>query len=799
MIGPRWKKVLGDLWSNKTRTFLVVFSIFIGVFAVGMITSSQIILSSDLQATYLRTNPSHATIYTSDEDSFGDDLVEAIESMDEVQVAEARRSVNVRVKIGVDDWRDLTLTALPDYDEIDINKIQPVRGTMPPPDKTLLIERSAMGGRLTINADVGDSVLIERPDGKQRIMQIAGVVHDLSEIPTDLSSSFYGYITFDTLEWLGENRQYNQIRIIAAGENLTQERVEAVANAVYEKIKKSGREPARPRVPNLNEHPLNDFITNLTMVMGMMGVMAVFLSGFLVTNTISGLLAQQTRQIGIMKSVGARSSQIFVMYMLLVLCFGLIALAFAVPLAQAAANGFSNFIAGFFNFDLSPSGIAPQVLGIQVFVSLFIPVLAAIVPVLLGTRVTIREALSEQGGSGYGNNIIDRLIQRIRGLPRPLLLSLRNTFRRKGRVTLTLITLTLGGAIFISIFSIRDSLMLTLDFVLDSLFNYDIEVSLDRQYRADFVRSEALRVEGVTEAETWKITRVRRVLPDGDESTDIVLFGVPPDTEMIKPRIVAGRWLLPGDENALVVSTGLLQQDTDINVGDSITLNIEDRDTSWQVVGVMTAIGPARWGYSSYDYYGRVTREVGQASSLRLKTTERTPAFHAAIMKALEEHLQRRGIGVASTSSILEARKANEAMFNFIVVALLAMSVLIAVVGGLGLMGTMSLNVLERTREIGVMRAIGASDSSVLQIFIVEGVILGMLSWLLAASISLPVSKLLSDAVGNAFFRFPLTFSFSVNGLIIWLVISVVLASIASFLPAWNASRVTVRDVLAYE
>lgn len=800
MVSPRWKKVLSDLWSNKTRTFLVVLSIYIGVFAVGMINGSQIILARELYNAYIQTNPSHATIYVSDEDSFGDDLIQAIQDMPEVEDAEARRTVNVRVKIGTDNWRDIQLTAIPDYDDININKLRRISGTWPPPDKELLIERSGLSGRLTINAQLGETILIERPDGKQREMKIAGVVHDLSEIPTSLTGSFYGYITFDTVEWLGENPSYNQVRILAAGDSDDREHNQEVANAVYEKIKKSGREPSRPRVPQPNQHPLNDFITNLTMIMGLLGVMAVFLSGFLVTNTISGLLAQQVRQIGIMKSIGARLYQIVIMYMVLVLSFGLIALAIAVPTSQIAANGFSAFIASFFNFDLNPAMPSLQVIVVQTFVSLVVPVLAAIIPVFLGTRVTIREAISsEQGAGAFGRSVIDRLIQRIRGLPRPLLLSLRNTFRRKGRVALTLTTLTLGGAIFISIFSIRNSLQLTLDDILDSLFNYDLEVTLDRDYRADYVINEALRIPGVEAAESWTISNVRRVMPDGNESLSIAMFGIPPDTQMISPKLVEGRWLLPEDQNALVVSTGVLQEDPDISVGDSIVLKIKDRNVTWKVVGVVTTIGPARWAYSSYDYYSRVAREVGAASSVRIKTTERTAAFHDAVSKALEEHFQRRSIGVTSVASIIESRQSNEAMFNFIIAALLAMSVLIAIVGGLGLMGTMSLNVLERTREIGVMRAIGASDVSVLQIFIVESILLGGMSWLLAASISLPVSKLLSDGVGNAFFRFPLFFDFSVVGLVSWLVISVVLASIASFLPAWNASRVTVRDVLAYE
>jgi putative ABC transport system permease protein len=140
-----------------------------------------------------------------------------------------------------------------------------------------------------------------------------------------------------------------------------------------------------------------------------------------------------------------------------------------------------------------------------------------------------------------------------------------------------------------------------------------------------------------------------------------------------------------------------------------------------------------------------------------------------------------------------------ESQFNVLVVFLLIMAILLAVVGGIGLMGTMSLNVLERIREIGVMRAIGASDGAVLQVVIVEGLLIGLLSWALSILLAWPLSKALSDAVGNAILQAELTYTFSVGGTIIWLVAALLLSALASFWPARSASRVTVREVLAYE
>lgn len=797
MLSPRWKKVLGDLIGNPTRTFLVVLSIFVGVFAVGMILSSQEILKRELRANYLATKPAHATISTPGEDSFDDDLVNVIRGMREVEDAEARRSLRVRARIGPRQWQDVELVAIPDYADMRVNLIGSMQGDWPPQDKHVLIERSGLN---SLRAGMGDTVTFELADGTLRAMPITGITHDLSRAPTVFSGVVVGFVTMDTMEWLGESRDYNQVSILVAGGGADQEDNRVVADQVYDKIQKSGRDPFFPEVPEPGQHPINFLIDGLVLIMGALGVLSVFLSGFLVTNTISALLTQQTRYIGIMKAVGARGSQIIGMYLVLVMGFGLIALTLAIPLAQVGARAFTSFIAGQFNFDLANFGVPTYVYGIQAVVSLLIPIVAALVPVLGGTRISVREAISSQSGPGnFGSSALDRLMQRIRFLSRPLLLSLRNTFRRKARVLLTLLTLTLGGAIFISVFSVQESLRLTVDDVFNRLYNFDVGIGFDRSHRTDYLVNEALNVEGVAEVESRIQSSVRMLYPDDTESDGILLEAVLPDTATIQPRLAQGRWLLLDDENAIVLSSGVLKNDPDIQVGDEIVLKIQGRETTWQVVGIMPTIGDARDAYVSYDYYTQVARQAGRTDGLWIQTDRRDPVLQQAVAQTLEEHFKSLGLNVVFNQTGSAMRDQINSQFGGIVASLAVMAVLIAVVGGLGLAGTMSLNVLERTREIGVMRAIGASNGSVLQIVMVEGVLLGLISWALGAALALPISKLLSDAVGITFFNFALEFRFSTNGLLMWLAISLVLAVVASVLPAWNASRLTIRDVLAYE
>lgn len=812
LVAPRWRKVLGDLWGNKLRTMLVVLSIFIGIFAVGMIAGAQTILSEGLRENYARIKPAHATIATggsigvnedftistinTNDEGFTEELVDVVRHMDVVDDAEGRRNFSARVRVG-DEWKGIKFIAIDDFDDMRMDIIRHVRGNWHPAKKEVLIERS---GLQSLHKDVGDTILIERPDGKQRELRIAGIAHDLTEWPTPFLGTFYGYITFDTMEWLGEPRKYNEMLIRVAGDSSNQQHNEVIAEQVYEKIQKSGRDPSFPNVPTPGEHPLNFLIVAIISLMGLLAIFSILLSGFLVTNTISALLAQQIKQIGMMKSVGARTAQIMSIYIVLVLCFGLIALVPAIPLAKVAAYGFASFIAAFLNFDLVETTMPLAVILLQVAISLIIPVVAALIPIYSGARMSIREALSNESGSGeYGTGRIDQFIQGLRGLPRPVLLAIRNTFRRKARIVLTLTTLTIGGAFFISVFSIKDSLWVTMDSMIYSLYKYDVDMYLDRMYNAESVEAEALSIPGVVAAESLIQTTVRRIYPDDSESLDIRMFAVPPNTQTMEPQIVEGRWLKQNDEHALVVSTGTRHDDPDIGVGSEIVLRINERESTWLVVGMMKAMGESRWAYASYDYYGRVARDVGKTSYVRVVTEQHTPEFQTRTAKALEAHFKRSSVDISYTKTKHELSQGDREAIHVITISLMLVAILVAIVGGLGLAGTMSLNVIERTREIGIMRSIGASDGSVLQIFMIEGILIGAISWFLGTLVSVPLGHVLSQSLGMMLFAMPLSFQFSVQGMVIWLIFSVVLSAVASFLPAWRATRISIRNVLAYE
>jgi putative ABC transport system permease protein len=488
------------------------------------------------------------------------------------------------------------------------------------------------------------------------------------------------------------------------------------------------------------------------------------------------------------------------MYLVTVMGFGVMALVIGIPLGALGAYAMGGFMASMMNFDVTNFVPPVHVLLIQTVVGVGVPLLAALWPILSGTRVTAREAMSAHGtGKGaYGRGLVDRLLERVRGLSRPLLLSLRNTFRRKGRLALTLVTLTLGGSIFIAVFSVRESTVLTLDDAL-GYFKYDVSVNFRKTYREDFVVAEALNVPGVAAAESPLGASARRLRPNNTEGNAITVLALPHDTAMIKPILIEGRWLKEGDENALVLNTVVTQDEPDVKVGDWITLTIDGREKSWKVVGIVRGVMTGPIAYANKPYFEREMRAVGRSGMVWVALERNDPASRKATMDAISAHFKERGVNVGSMEAMADTRDMIQGQFDLLIIFLMVMAILMAAVGGLGLMGTMSLNVIERTREIGVMRAIGASDGAVRRIFVVEGVLIGVISWLVGTLIAMPISQALSLGVGVSLLQAPLSYRFSLLGVAIWLVVVIVLALLASILPAWNASRLSVREVLAYE
>jgi putative ABC transport system permease protein len=274
---------------------------------------------------------------------------------------------------------------------------------------------------------------------------------------------------------------------------------------------------------------------------------------------------------------------------------------------------------------------------------------------------------------------------------------------------------------------------------------------------------------------------------------------------MYKPLIIAGRWFEPGDDRVIVINKDTAD-DNQIKVGDTVTLNLfELGDAEWQIIGIYQLIFNDAFDatpiYAPLEAVAAATKQYNEGTRLHVRTASRDPEAIEDMFLRLKNMYEDREMEINNfeASTIVQDREEAVSQFSITTTMLMALAVIVALVGGIGLMGSLSIGVVERTREIGVMRAIGARSRTIMGMFVMEGILQGLLSWLLAVPLSFVVARWLANALGQVMFDANLDYHYNFSAVLIWLVIILIISTLASILPARNATRISVRDSLAYQ
>jgi len=792
-IRPRWKKVYRDLLAHKARTILVVLSIAVGIFAVAVMMGGRAVLIRSVDSAFPLTRPPDVSFSLS---NFDEHLVSEVSRDAEVSAAQGRRTISVSYRVDGSDWKNLTVYAYKDPAAISVGKLTLLGGTQWPRRGQIVLETGSLdfGG-----LSRGSTIELDTSGHNHPTLTVSGTLHDLNAMAPLLSGRAVGYVSWDTLSELEEPQLFNDLEVRAAGKPVSLAQVtslgahlrdDVIAPLGVTVLRMTAHEPGVQSIANI--------FKGVSMLLVLVGLMTLLLSGFLVINTIGALVTQQTRQLGVMKAIGARSSQLARMFFVMVVAYGALAVLVALPAGQVGSSWFADFGASKLDFLISDYSAPNGILAIELAVGLLVPVFAAAVPVVLGMRMPVRHALYGTGATAeFGEGFVDRALGRLRGLPRPVALALRNTFLRKGRLALTLTALTLAAGVFMGVASVKASIDLTVA-KFGQHRGMDVWADLYPPQSATEAEAEAKRVPGVVGAEGWMLRSAIRQRPDRTESGVLFLYGLPPGTRYLHPEIVSGRWLRGSDTNAIVIDDSFLKNDPDVAPGTSITLKIRDTTQVFHVVGIARGDLLNEFGYTNRTYLDGLLNAHGAIDTLMVGTSQHDGEFEAATAARLSDDFASRQMRVTDTNTQTQIQKTISDSLGILVVFLSILAVLLAAVGGIGLSGTMSINVLESTREIGVMRAVGASNASIYQIFITEGVVVGLASWALGVAVSLPISIGLDASLGAAM-SFPLSFAYSPLGVVAWLVFVIVISVAASLLPAYRAARVSVAEAIAYE
>jgi putative ABC transport system permease protein len=777
---------------------MMIVAIATGVFAVASISTAYAILVRDIERNYLSTNPAAALLEV---DHIDQAVLDGVQARPRITGAESAGRLTGRIEVRPNEWLPLLLFIVPDFRAAHISTVRLEAGRWPVAPNSIALERTAVS---LANAAVDREITLQTPHSGPRSLTVTGVVHDPALAPAWQEQTVYGYVTPATLRLLGEDPVLRLLKVTVKDAAGDRRGLERTVVGVADELQRSGHSVGEIRIPPF-QHPHQGIMTSVVRMLLAFSVLTLLLSAVLTATLTSSLLAPQVRQIGLMKAIGARSAQIMQIYAVLILAIGLLAVGIGLPLGIAAGRALAGNTARMLNLELARQSVPAWLYASQVLIGVGLPLAAALLPIRIAARRTVRETLSEHGvriAIGPG-----RIIRWFSGSGRhpAFVQAIRNITRRKGRLALTLALLAAAGALFLTSLNVRAAWLRTLAAATIER-HFDAEIQFTQPgTEADVLRT-ASTVPGVLEAEPWSVEAVAlarpdglhivRTYPDGGHGS-LRLEAVSSESAFLTPTMISGHWLIARDEDGAVLNAQALSMFPGLRIGDRIHLIVHNRAADLHVIGVAQEHLTQATVYTSPGRFGLLMGEPGLTRGVRLALASVDEASAAALIARVERALDQSGLTVRQSISQAQLGRALGGHLFILIFTLLVMSLLMAIVGMLGLGSAMTISVLERARELAVMRVLGARAGMIQRTVIGEAVLIAVLSAGIALALSAPLTLLVDSVAGVAYFGPALGTVISTAPLALWLLIALSVAAAASAYPAWKASKLTIREMLS--
>lgn len=758
-------KAWRDVKAGGGKSLLVVFALALGLWGVGSVGVAYRVLSRDLRQNFLGTVPPHAVVTFKEAGRL--DLA-ALRARPEIEEAEWRDFAMLRVEVHPDVWVPLLLYGVEDLEHPRLARVSPEEGARVPRAGAILIERN---GQLISTLRAGTQARV-RSGNRNLEVPIDGVVFDPAQAPATQDHFIYAYTdpkTFAAISGETPGR-----RLLIRWKNVhSKEDVEKAMARLKASWGDSNPEVASVLVPAFLEHPHQWQLNMLIAIIGTIGLLAFLLSSVLVSQVVAALLAKQTRQVGILKAVGATRSRVIGIYALYLGFFAVASGLVAIPLAVATGYRFSKFCAGILNFEILTTRLPGDVLAALIVAALVLPFLFAGPTLAHAGRISVREALAE---------------------PR---IQLRRRLSR--RVAITVLATALGVAIFSTGFNLRQSLFQFLAATRDSM-RFDVQVVATKSIPRESFSQAFSGLTGADRTEVWSGGKGELQTRVVGTSDGIGIVALPLRSEMVALRMVEGRWLRSATEPEAVLNQAALNLFHQPKMGQVLTLKIGGKERQATLVGIAEEIDRPKV-YLAQTFYDRWANPEHRVNSMMFTAKDRTFRGVMALKKEVERAVAASDLEVLYVMSQAERTKIIADHLNIILVTLLILAFLVLWVSALGMASATSITVRERTREIGVLRAIGATPGRIIRRFVTEGMTTNVAGLVLGLMLSWPLSQVASAFFGKLMLGegAVLRYAWSPIGFGITVVTSIVFGLLATRLPAGAAVKLSTREALAYE
>jgi ABC-type antimicrobial peptide transport system permease subunit len=813
MFRTRFRKILRDIRSRKVRTALVSISIFIGVFGTVTLFSMGDLLVRQLRRDLDQNKLAMVRVYLALPPAAQVDnapLLTTLRSQPHVTTVEGQAVYPISWhKTGETNFHSASVFAYSEpFGQIQLEPMRLVTGAFPQAgQKQIALERRfADKNGLKVGDTITVRVLSQSAGGSTAVPEETWTISGTVFFPygyagfTPPTPDESVFATYEDAQYLAGFKGFSSVYARFTDFAHAKEEAPAFAQAISS---------TTPYIPALNfvEDPAKNsqitFAQTIGGVMGSLGLLALIVSGFLVFNVLSAIVTEQRAQIGIMKTIGASRRDNFAIYSGMALVYGVIGVIpgvlLGIPSGFFAAKG----LASSSNTFIETFGVSSRAIVLGIVVGLAIPVLASLIPVFNGTRVKIIEAITDLGiASSYGDTPLARFIARL-PIPINMRQGISNVIRKKGRMAFTALTLIIAAGAFMGVYAVFVSIDGTLNTFFDT-FNFQFVLSPTDPQKVDQVQSlvandfDTLTLKGWYSSIAIDMDGFNKEFDPATGPPALFAAGYDPSTAAYQFKLAAGQGLQPDSTGVVMAKTtaDLMHKE----VGDNVVIHAGGHSGTYTILGLADYPYDGVWfTWQELSKLAGYVNQDGQPvpSGILYSMNRKSPTASQVdtVIDQVNEALLANGLTAEYSNiegfkeTIANAVATFRLVFNFT-------AFLIALVGAVGLLTALSMSVFERQKEIGVMRSVGAGSLTIVGQFLTEGLLIGLLAWLLGLPFSYVLGQGLMKALnlGDAY-----KLSYPTSTVVLGLVGMLIITTVSSLWPSLAAGRKTVSDILRYQ
>jgi putative ABC transport system permease protein len=796
MVSSLTKKSFNDLGKRKARTVFTVLTIALAVGALGLFGVVPL-MDVAMEKEVADSNMYDVRIWVNDL-SLNESQMEGLSELDNVNSVEAKSVFFTRMYIG-ERRNDALIVGVDDFSQQSVDIVARDSGDVP---GFMELITDASNSRANLyNDGAGDMVKIYNFSGNVQELKITGAGHSLLYSNYPMFGVAVFYTDIDTVHMLSNTSGVNMISFDLI-DNKEEDADKAVSD-IENYLTQNSAFVSFTDIPDVRlngDWPGEQEFSDMSSFFVILTLMTLFCSLFLISNTMHTMITEQKREIGQLKAVGATKFQVLRSYATTSLMMGGVGSIIGAILGIVIAFIMVGFLANSF-FGITPdfNVYLPTVL-ISILVGIGITIIATLPSLWKALRVSAREGMENHGiSTNYGSSRFDKLLMKMGGLPRSAQMGLRNMARKKGRSTSTMLQIALAVGMFLAIASIGYSIqaMVSQEF---EYFTCDIITTGSTEGGRPLTEDLQYVLEDIPGVQTAEPIVGGEILV---KDTSLSVFGYTYNTVGydVERTIYKGRWFDQQDEEnnaSVIVLSKSFAGLEDIEVGDTIDVTMATGDYEFEVIGFSSS--QMNNGMACFIPISTVQDKLMMGDVVTgfvIKTDTGSHDLIDRVATDIEDTMLERGY-VVNNLIFYVAEEQNHQGNQQVMNLMIGVGSIIVLITLIGLMSMLTMNVIERTKEIGMMRCLGSTSRSLRSVFGTEGLVIALLGWTVGVPVGFLVGSYLNQMIFDLM-HVEMTFYYPMEYIWISLIVTVIL-TLAVIQPAlWRATHLKPGDALRYE